>query len=242
MTKTSPLTRTVTFHARAGEAPALAEKLSEAAALVAEAPGCELWLVHRDQKEPGTLRVSEMWASREQCDAALDLPGVRGHSAEVLALLDGPPDVMEGEPIAGARMDRGETGATLFAILDAPDLSKDAELLGRYELAEVGEARYVREQLGARQIGLTHYRLRPGRSQGWAHRHAVAEEIYVVLNGSGSIGVDEERLELRPLDAVRVAPGSARELAAGDEGLEILAFGSHVPGDGEMVAGLPDHA
>ena len=29
---------------------------------------------------------------------------------------------------------------------------------------------------------------------------------------------------------------------AGAEGLEILAFGLHVPGDGEMVAGLPDHA
>lgn len=242
MTDTAPLTRTVTFHARAGEAAALAEGLSETAALLAEAPGCELWLVHRDLEEPGTLRVSETWSSREQCDAALDLPGVRERSTDILALLDGAPEVMEGEPIAGARMDRGATGATRFAILDAPDLSEDAELLGRYELAEVGEARYVREQLGARQIGLTHYRLRPGRKQGWAHRHGVSEEIYVVLSGGGSIGVDEERLELRPLDAVRVAPGSARELAAGDEGLEILAFGSHVPGDGEMVASLAHDA
>jgi hypothetical protein len=35
---------------------------------------------------------------------------------------------------------------------------------------------------------------------------------------------------------VRVAPASTRELEAGDEGLEVLAFGTHVPGDGEMVA------
>jgi hypothetical protein len=42
-------------------------------------------------------------------------------------------------------------------------------------------------------------------------------------------------VELRPLDAVRVAPGSTRELAAGGDGLEVLAFGAHSPGDGEMV-------
>jgi hypothetical protein len=34
----------------------------------------------------------------------------------------------------------------------------------------------------------------------------------------------------------RVAPASARELEAGPNGLEVLAFGSHSPGDGEMVA------
>jgi hypothetical protein len=32
------------------------------------------------------------------------------------------------------------------------------------------------------------------------------------------------------------APGSAREMQAGRDGLEVLAFGSHVPGDGEMVS------
>lgn len=116
-----------------------------------------------------------------------------------------------------------------------PDLSQDTELLGRYELDQVGEARYVREQLGAVQTGLTHYRLRPGRRQGWAHRHRAVEEIYVALSGSGRIRVDDALLELGPLDAVRVAPGSQRELEAGPDGLEVLAFGSHVPGDGEMV-------
>jgi mannose-6-phosphate isomerase-like protein (cupin superfamily) len=76
----------------------------------------------------------------------------------------------------------------------------------------------------------------PGRNRGWAHRHRVAEEIYVVLNGSGRSKVDDERFELGPLDAARVAPGSARELAADDDGLEVLAFGLRSPGDGEMVS------
>ena len=90
---------------------------------------------------------------------------------------------------------RGPTGATAFSIFDAPDLSKDTQLLERYDLDDVGEARYIREHLDAVQTGLTHYRLRSGRRQGSAHRHMVAEEIYVALSGSGRIKVDEELFE-----------------------------------------------
>ena len=236
MTSTTPMTRTAIFHARPGHGGPLAERLLHAASLVAEAPGCELWLVHRDGEDPDTVRVSEMWASHTQCAAALDAPGVAENAAQVMELVDRPPDVIDGEPLGGARVLRGSTGATAFSILDAPDLSKDTNLLDRYELSEVGEARYVREHLGAVQVGLTHYRLRPGRRQGWAHRHRVAEEIYVALSGTGRITVDDDAFELQPLEAVRVAPGSTRELEAGPQGLEVLAFGSHSPGDGEMVA------
>ncbi len=126
------------------------------------------------------------------------------------------------------------------AILDAPDLSKDADLLGAYDLDEVAEARYVRPQLGAVQCGLMHYRLRPGGRQGFAHRHRIAQEIYVTLTGGGHIMVDGEPFDLTPLVAVRVAPASARELHAGPDGLEVLAFGSHSPGDGEMVNATDD--
>jgi mannose-6-phosphate isomerase-like protein (cupin superfamily) len=94
----------------------------------------------------------------------------------------------------------------------------------------------VREQLDAAQVGLTHYRLPPSKAQGWAHRHTTAEEIYVALNGSGTISVDDQAFDLQPLVAVRVAPSSARELHAGPDGLEVLVFGTHSPGDGEMVS------
>ena len=230
------MTRFATFHARHGKGEQLAQRLLDAASLVAEAQGCELWLVHRDRADPDTIRVSEMWASREQCDAALKLAGVSENIARVMELCSAAPDVIDCELVGGAREVRGSRGATAFSILDAPDLSKDTELLARYDIDEVGEARYVREHLGAARIGLTHYRLRPARRQGWAHRHRVVEEIYVALAGSGRIMVDDESFELRPLDAVRVAPASARELEAGPDGLEVLAFGSHSPGDGEMVA------
>lgn len=229
------VSRFVTFHARPGESDKLAERLLCAASLVADAPGCQTWLVHRDQTDSDVVRINEIWASREQCDAALKLVGVPENAASVMELLTSDPEVVDGEAVGGARVIRGMTGATRFSILEAPDLSKDRELLSRYGLEDVGEARYVREQLGAMQIGLTHYRLRPGKPQGFAHCHLVAEEIYVALRGSGQITVDDQPFELRPLDAVHVAPASARELQAGPYGLEVLAFGSHSPGDGEMV-------
>ena len=230
------LTRTATYRARPDLGDQLADRLLHSAALIEDASGCELWLVHRDGADPDTVRVTEMWASQENCEAAFEVDGVAASVDEVLELLDGAPEVSDGTPLGGARMLRGVTGAKVFRILDAPDLSQDTELLGAYDLDSVGEARYVREYLGARAIGLTHYRLRSGRRQGWAHRHGISEEIYVALSGNGRLKVDDELLDLDPLDAVWIAPGSVRELEAGPDGLEILAIGSHFPGDGEMVA------
>jgi len=98
------------------------------------------------------------------------------------------------------------------------------------------EARVAREDLGAEQTGVTHFRLRPGKRSPFAHRHGEAEEIYVVLAGSGRVKLDDELADVEVLDAIRVAPSVARAFEAGPEGLELLAFGPHHAGDGEPVA------
>jgi mannose-6-phosphate isomerase-like protein (cupin superfamily) len=98
------------------------------------------------------------------------------------------------------------------------------------------EARVARLPLEAEQTGVTHFRLRPGLRSPFAHRHRRAEEIYVILSGRGWIKLDDEILNVSPLDAVRVAPGVVRAFEAGPEGLEFLAFGPHYDGDGEGVA------
>lgn len=82
---------------------------------------------------------------------------------------------------------------------------------------------------------MTHFRLRPNKRSPFNHRHTSAEEIYVVLGGSGRVKLDDEIAAVRPLDAIRVAPEVARAFEAGPEGLELLAFGPHHPGDGEPV-------
>ena len=232
----SPLARQVTFRARRGAGRQLSERLLVAAALVADEPGCEMWLVQRDASDSDVIRVIEQWGSSEQCEAALAREEVVENAELVMELVIGAPEVIDGEPLGGARVLRGVSGATVFSILDAPDLSKDTSLLGRYGLSDVPEARYIREQLNAVQSGLTHYRMAAGQRGGWGHRHRLAEEVYVVLEGSGRIKVDDEIFELGRLDVVRVAPASTREFEAGPAGMELLAFGPHWPGDGELVS------
>jgi mannose-6-phosphate isomerase-like protein (cupin superfamily) len=97
------------------------------------------------------------------------------------------------------------------------------------------EARVARTALAAQQTGVTHFRLRPGMRSPFSHRHTAAEEIYVVLGGTGRVKLDDDVRDVRPLDAVRVAPHVARAFEAGSEGLEFIAFGPHRQGDGELV-------
>jgi mannose-6-phosphate isomerase-like protein (cupin superfamily) len=97
------------------------------------------------------------------------------------------------------------------------------------------EARVAREALDARHTGATHFRLLPGRRSPFTHRHRQAEEIYVVLRGHGRVKLGEELHDVGPLDAIRVAPATPRAFEAGPDGLELLAFGPRVAGDGEPV-------
>jgi mannose-6-phosphate isomerase-like protein (cupin superfamily) len=48
----------------------------------------------------------------------------------------------------------------------------------------------------------------------------------VVLRGSGRMKVDDEIVELKEWDAVRVPPGMWRGYEAGPKGLEILVIGA----------------
>jgi mannose-6-phosphate isomerase-like protein (cupin superfamily) len=97
------------------------------------------------------------------------------------------------------------------------------------------EARVARTALAAERTGVTLFRLLPGKRSPFTHRHTDAEEIYVVLSGSGRAKLDGELLDVAPLDSIRVAPSTARAFEAGPDGLEFLAFGPHHPGDGEPV-------
>lgn len=120
---------------------------------------------------------------------------------------------------------------TLLKLTDAEDMA------GGFGLSEMGEARFPTEALEAEDTGLSHQRLRAGARQPFAHRHDDAEEVYVVLRGSGRLKLDEEIIEISELDAIRVAPGVIRNFEAGEQGLEFIAFGPRRKGDGEVIQG-----
>lgn len=104
-----------------------------------------------------------------------------------------------------------------------------------FGLGEVQSARFAHEALGARDTGVALMGVKPGQRQGFAHRHERAEEVYVILSGSGRMKLDEDIIEVAALDAIRVAPGVARAFEAGEEGLELLAVGPRHQGDGEVI-------
>lgn len=99
------------------------------------------------------------------------------------------------------------------------------------------EARFAKEDLDAEQTGVSLHRIKPGKRQPFGHKHEEAEEVYVVLSGSGRVKLDDEIVEVEPLDAIRVAPSVMRQFEAGPSGIQVLAVGSRHDGDGEIVPG-----
>ena len=100
------------------------------------------------------------------------------------------------------------------------------------------DGRFSRKFLDSTELGVSRWRYPPGE-QSAGHRHGVQEEVYAVINGSGRVKLDDEIIEIKQWDVIRVAPRVARGFEAGPDGLEIIAAGGSKPegGDGELVEG-----
>jgi mannose-6-phosphate isomerase-like protein (cupin superfamily) len=100
------------------------------------------------------------------------------------------------------------------------------------------EARFATKALDCSVTGLAYERYEPNARTPFGHKHAEQEEIYVVVGGSGEIKLDEEIVELKPWDAVRVSADTVRAFDAGPAGLELLAFGGprRDANDAELLA------
>ena len=121
-----------------------------------------------------------------------------------------------------------------YTCIKLTDVEDSAPKFGYDELQE---ARFATADLEAEQTGVSHHRVLPGKRQGFAHQHDKAEEVYVVLSGSGRVKLDDEILELEPLAAIRVSPGVIRQFEGGPEGLELVVAGPHYEKDGGLLHG-----
>jgi mannose-6-phosphate isomerase-like protein (cupin superfamily) len=88
------------------------------------------------------------------------------------------------------------------------------------------EFRLVGRALELEQSGLSYQRIPPDYRFPYGHTHKEQEEVYVVVGGSGRMKLDDEIVEVKKWDVVRVPPGTWRSYEAGPEGLEILVFGA----------------
>ena len=107
------------------------------------------------------------------------------------------------------------------------NIREDLEDLGpRFDGAPELEFRSATEALGLERFGLSHQYVPPGYRFPYGHTHKTQEEVYVVVRGSGRMKLDDEIVELKEWDAVRVPPGTWRGYEAGSKGLEILVIGA----------------
>jgi len=107
------------------------------------------------------------------------------------------------------------------------NLKTDVEdMAPRFGYAPNMESRFARGSLGLQQSGVSYFKIAPDFRVPFGHRHAEQEEIYVLLSGSARMKLDDEIVELKPLDAVRVPGSTPRGMEAGPDGAEILAFGA----------------
>jgi mannose-6-phosphate isomerase-like protein (cupin superfamily) len=106
-----------------------------------------------------------------------------------------------------------------------------------FGFGDVQEARFAKDDLDAERTGVSHQCLKPNERSPFGHHHEEAEEVYVVLSGSGRLKLDNEIIEVETLDAIRVAPRVTRAFEAGPDGIEVLAVGARHDGDGEIIPG-----
>jgi uncharacterized cupin superfamily protein len=98
------------------------------------------------------------------------------------------------------------------------------------------DARFARTPVGGQTLGLSLFRLEPGFRIPFGHKHSNQEEVYVVVRGSGRIKVEDEIVQVGEWDAIRFDKNTMRNVEAGPDGVEYLAFGAgDDPLDAEMA-------
>ena len=107
------------------------------------------------------------------------------------------------------------------------NLKRDVEdMAPKFGFSPGMESRFARVPLGLEQSGFSYFRLAPGYRVPFGHRHGEQEEVYVVISGGVTIRLDDDELELGPLDVVRIPGTTKRALQGGPDGAELLAFGA----------------
>lgn len=96
--------RYVKFTARAGRGDALADLMLDVAGSLQGTDGCELYAINRAADRSDVVWVTELWRDQEAVDAslaALQTDAGRARLGEVMALVQGPPERIDLQPLGG---------------------------------------------------------------------------------------------------------------------------------------------
>jgi uncharacterized cupin superfamily protein len=97
---------------------------------------------------------------------------------------------------------------------------------GRAEAGHIGgEWTDLGRAAGTKTVGLCRVKVDPGRWSTPFHRQTAEEEIFFVLDGSGVCLLDGAAFDVRPGDCIVHRVREPHALRAGDDGLDVLAYG-----------------
>jgi len=119
------------------------------------------------------------------------------------------------------------------------NLKEVEDLAPKFGFSPNLESRFARVPLELENSGVSYFRVAPDYRIPFGHSHSEQEEVYIVVSGSARVKLDDEVVELRAWDAVRIPVETMRGLEAGPDGAEVLAFGAPDTsnGDVEMTQG-----
>lgn len=115
-------------------------------------------------------------------------------------------------------------GHTVVNLKEVEDLAPKHGLEGL-------EMHYATGALDLQKSGLSYQHYEPGARTPFGHSHEQQEEVYVILGGSARLKLDDEIIDLKQWDAVRVPPATTRCFEGGPEGLDLLAIGAPAGSD-----------
>ena len=92
---------------------------------------------------------------------------------------------------------------------------------------------------GSERTGVCHVALEPGKKGAPHHCHSADEEIFVILEGGGTVYLGDEEAPVRPGHVLGCPPGTglAHSFRTGEEGMTYLAYGTRDTND---IAYYPD--
>jgi mannose-6-phosphate isomerase-like protein (cupin superfamily) len=103
----------------------------------------------------------------------------------------------------------------------------------KFDMSPDMEYRPARVPLDLENSGVSFFRLEPNFRVPFGHTHNEQEEVYILVDGSARLKLDDEIIELKPWDAVRISKETMRNLEGGPDGAEILLFGAPNAGSGD---------
>jgi mannose-6-phosphate isomerase-like protein (cupin superfamily) len=117
------------------------------------------------------------------------------------------------------------------------NLRSDVENMApKFDMPSEMDARFARSAIDGKTLGLSLMSLAPNFRIPFGHKHEGQEEVYVVVRGSGRVKIEDEVVEVGEWDAIRFGKDTMRNVEAGPDGIEYLAFGAgDDPRDAEMA-------